>query len=86
MARFGISQPVRRVEDERLLRGQGSYIDDIDLPGQARAYFLRSPHAHANVVRIDVARAAAAPISAPSRTAGRAPPRRPRSRGRCAAP
>ena len=61
MARFGISQPVRRVEDERLLRGQGSYIDDIDLPGQARAYFLRSPHAHANVVRIDVARAAAAP-------------------------
>ena len=61
MARFGISQPVRRVEDDRLLRGQGQYIDDINLPGQARAYFLRSPHAHADVARVDTARAAAAP-------------------------
>ena len=33
MARFGISQPVRRVEDDRLLRVQGQYIDDINLPG-----------------------------------------------------
>ena len=61
MARFGISQPVRRVEDDRLLRGQGRYIDDVNLPGQARAHFLRSPHAHANLARIDTARAAAAP-------------------------
>ena len=61
MARFGISQPVRRVEDDRLLRGQGQYIDDINLPGQARAYFLRSVHAHANLARIDTARAAGAP-------------------------
>ena len=36
MARFGISQPVRRIEGDRLLRGQGQYIDDINLPGQAR--------------------------------------------------
>ena len=61
MSRFGISQPVRRVEDDRLLRGQGQYIDDLNLPGQARAYFLRSPHPHANVARIDAARAAGAP-------------------------
>ena len=61
MGRFGISQPVRRIEDERLLRGQGRYIDDINLPDQARAYFLRSPYAHANLVRLDSARAATAP-------------------------
>ena len=33
MAKFGIGQPVRRVEDQRFLTGQGRYVDDIVLPG-----------------------------------------------------
>ena len=35
MAKFGIGQAVRRVEDQRFLTGQGRYVDDIKLPGQA---------------------------------------------------
>ena len=42
-----IGQPVRRREDLRLVTGRGSYTDDIDLPGQAYAAMVRSPHAHA---------------------------------------
>ena len=45
MTKFGIGQPVRRVEDARLLAGAGRYTDDINLPRQAHAFFLRSPHA-----------------------------------------
>ena len=61
MDKFGIGQPVRRKEDVRLLTGRGTYTDDIDLPGQAHAYVLRSPHAHARILSIDTAAAAAAP-------------------------
>ena len=46
-SRFGISQPVRRVEDRRFLRGEGRYVEDIRLPGEVRMYVLRSPVAHA---------------------------------------
>ena len=49
MTKFGISQPVRRVEDQRFLRGEGTYIEDLTLPGQLRAVFLRSAVAHANI-------------------------------------
>jgi carbon-monoxide dehydrogenase large subunit len=59
--KFGIGQPVRRKEDVRLLTGRGTYTDDINKPGQAHAYVLRSPHAHARIVSIDVAAARAAP-------------------------
>ncbi len=59
--KFGIGQPVRRVEDARLLSGAGRYTDDIVLPRQAYAYFLRSPHAHADIARIDTAAARSAP-------------------------
>jgi carbon-monoxide dehydrogenase large subunit len=57
MAKFGIGQPVRRVEDPRLVTGRGRYTDDIDLPGQAYGYVLRSPHAHARIRSIDLSAA-----------------------------
>jgi carbon-monoxide dehydrogenase large subunit len=49
----GVGQPVRRKEDARLLTGRGRYSDDVTLPGQAYACFVRSPHAHARISRID---------------------------------
>ncbi|MGE0747214.1 MAG: xanthine dehydrogenase family protein molybdopterin-binding subunit [Rhodospirillales bacterium] len=54
-------QSVLRKEDGPLLSGAGRFTGDIDLPGQAHAVFVRSPHAHARVGRIDVRDAAAAP-------------------------
>ncbi|HEV8585643.1 MAG TPA: xanthine dehydrogenase family protein molybdopterin-binding subunit [Methylomirabilota bacterium] len=51
----GVGKPVRRVEDERLVTGRGCYSDDFNVPGQAYADFVRSPHAHARLVRIDTA-------------------------------
>jgi carbon-monoxide dehydrogenase large subunit len=52
---------VRRKEDHRFITGKGQYTDDINRPGQTHAYFLRSPHAHANLKSIDIARAKAMP-------------------------
>jgi aerobic carbon-monoxide dehydrogenase large subunit len=60
MAKFGIGQAVRRVEDQRFLTGHGRYIDDISLAGQVYGVALLSPHAHARIKRIDVAKAKAA--------------------------
>jgi carbon-monoxide dehydrogenase large subunit len=60
-ARDGIGQPVLRQEDARLLTGGGCYSDDVNAAGQAYACFVRSPHAHARVGRIDAAAARAAP-------------------------
>jgi carbon-monoxide dehydrogenase large subunit len=57
----GFGQPVRRREDARLLTGHGCYSDDVNLPGQAYACMVRSPHAHARLRRIDVAPALAVP-------------------------
>ena len=57
----GIGQPVRRREDLRLLTGRGRYSDDVNLPGQAYAVMVRSPHAHALIRGIDIAAARAAP-------------------------
>ncbi len=48
MTATGIGAPVRRKEDQRFVTGQGRYVDDFNRPGQAYAYFLRSPHAHAD--------------------------------------
>ncbi|MFF1837156.1 xanthine dehydrogenase family protein molybdopterin-binding subunit [Streptomyces sp. NPDC058231] len=56
-----IGRSVPRVEDDRLLRGNGRYVDDIDLPGSVEAAFLRSPHAHARIESVDVSAALAAP-------------------------
>ena len=55
-----IGQSVRRREDGRFLTGRGQYTDDIVLPRQTYAYFLRSPYAHASIGRIDTTAAAAA--------------------------
>ncbi len=61
MAQFGIAQPVRRVEDNRLLLGAGRYTADILPAGTLRAVLLRSPHAHARITGIDTAAARALP-------------------------
>jgi carbon-monoxide dehydrogenase large subunit len=53
-----IGSGVKRKEDHRFITGQGRYTDDINRPGQAHAYFLRSPHAHAKIKSIDTREAA----------------------------
>ena len=60
VAPLGIGKPVRRREDARFLSGAGKYADDMNLPGQAYAYLVRSPHAHARIAGIDVGPAAGA--------------------------
>jgi aerobic carbon-monoxide dehydrogenase large subunit len=59
--KFGIGQPVPRVEDPRFITGRGRYVDDFDLPRQCHGVLLMSPHAHACIKRIDAAKAKAAP-------------------------
>lgn len=49
-----VGQPVPRREDDRILRGHGRYLDDIELPHLAHAAFVRSPHAHARIAAIRV--------------------------------
>ena len=56
-----IGQSVERREDSRFLTGKGQYTDDISLPGQTHAFFLRSPYAHAKITSIDTSAAAKAP-------------------------
>ena len=48
---------VKRTEDIRFITGKGHYVDDVNRHGQAFAYFLRSPHAHATIDKIDLAAA-----------------------------
>jgi len=52
-----LGKSLNRVEDPRFLRGQGRYLDDIELPGMLHAAVVRSPHAHARIVSIDTSRA-----------------------------
>jgi carbon-monoxide dehydrogenase large subunit len=59
--RFGIGQPVRRVEDVRFVTGHGRYVDDLTLPRQLYGHVLYSPYAHARVKRIDASAARQAP-------------------------
>jgi aerobic carbon-monoxide dehydrogenase large subunit len=61
MGEFGIGQSVPREEDPYLVRGQGRYLDDITMPGELRACFLRSPHGHARIRSIDPSAARAMP-------------------------
>src|SRR5271163_642056 len=61
MGEFGIGQPVRRFEDKRLLSGNGRFQNDNNLLGQAYAYVLRSPHAHARIRQIDLTTPSAVP-------------------------
>ena len=52
-----VGQSVRRLEDHRLLIGNGRYLDDLKIPGLLNAAVLRSPHAHASILSIDSSRA-----------------------------
>ena len=61
MGEFGVGQAVRRIEDARLLTGQGRYTDDVNLEGQAYAAVVRSPFAHATLAHLDVEAARQAP-------------------------
>src|SRR5438477_4045835 len=61
LQKFGIGQPVPRTEDPHLVRGEGRYTDDINLPGQAYAAIVRSRHAHGVIRNIDLAAARAMP-------------------------
>jgi carbon-monoxide dehydrogenase large subunit len=61
MTKFGMAQPVRRVEDPRLLKGNGSYTDDVTPPGALHGVVLRSPHAAAKILSIDTEAARAVP-------------------------
>src|SRR5215469_15923138 len=59
--KFGVGQPVRRLEDLRLLTGRGRYQDDQTLHRQTWCVFVRSPHAHARIRSIDTEAASSAP-------------------------
>ncbi|PYM62415.1 MAG: hypothetical protein DMD79_10785 [Candidatus Rokuibacteriota bacterium] len=61
MGQFGIGQPVKRFEDVRLLTGEGRYLGDVNLPGQAYLVVVRSTHAHARIHAIDTRAATRAP-------------------------
>jgi aerobic carbon-monoxide dehydrogenase large subunit len=57
----GMGHSIRRKEDPRFIRGKGTYVDDVQLPGMLYLDIVRSPHAHARIVRIDSAKALAVP-------------------------
>ena len=59
--KYGVGQPVRRTEDPVLVQGQGKYTDDLNLPGQAYAVFVRSRNGHGIIKNIDTAAAKGMP-------------------------
>src|SRR3569833_3144495 len=59
--KYGVGQPVRRTEDPVLVQGKGRYTDDVSLPGQAYAVFVRSRHGHGIIKAVDMAAARAMP-------------------------
>jgi carbon-monoxide dehydrogenase large subunit len=61
LQKFGVGQPVRRKEDDTLVRGKGKYTDDFNLPGQAYAWIVRSSHAHGIIRGIDTSAAKTMP-------------------------
>jgi carbon-monoxide dehydrogenase large subunit len=61
LQKFGVGQPVLRKEDDTLVRGNGKYTDDFNLPGQAYAWIVRSSHAHGIIKGIDTQAAKAMP-------------------------
>src|SRR6516165_5271664 len=56
-----IGKSVKRVEDKRFVTGNGHYTDDIILPDQTYASFVRSPFAHARIVNVDISAAKSKP-------------------------
>src|ERR1700712_2751502 len=61
LQKYGVGQPVRRKEDDTLVRGKGKYTDDFSLPGQAYAWMVRSSHAHGIIRGIDTKAASSMP-------------------------
>jgi aerobic carbon-monoxide dehydrogenase large subunit len=61
MAKFGIGQAVRRVEDVRFLKGAGCFLDDMSAAGEVYGVAVYATHAHARITRVDTSRAKAAP-------------------------
>ncbi|MCC8428515.1 xanthine dehydrogenase family protein molybdopterin-binding subunit [Reyranella aquatilis] len=61
MAVFGKAQYIKRVEDDRLLTGTGGFTDNLSRPNQAHVVLVRSPHAHAKILKIDTSAAKKAP-------------------------
>jgi aerobic carbon-monoxide dehydrogenase large subunit len=57
----GMGHAVKRKEDPRFIRGQGTYVDDIELPGMLYLDIVRSPYAHATIKNIDASKALALP-------------------------
>jgi len=57
----GLGSSMLRREDARFIRGQGTYIDDVKLPGMLFGALVRSPYAHARIKAIDKSRALASP-------------------------
>src|SRR5215468_9885530 len=56
-----IGRAMPRFEDLRFVRGAGNYTDDVSVPGEAHAAFVRAPHAHARIASIDVSAARGRP-------------------------
>src|SRR5512145_2484883 len=56
-----LGKSIKRREDPRFITGKGTYVDDVKLPGTTYAVFVRSPHAHAKIQKIDTAAAARHP-------------------------
>ena len=56
---------VPRVEDNRLLTGHGTFVDDVSRPGMLHACFVRSPFAHAKINGIDAAAPSRCPVCGP---------------------
>ena len=56
-----VGRAMKRIEDPRLIKGIGTYVDDVRLPGIVHTAILRSPHAHARIRKIDVSAARALP-------------------------
>ena len=61
LMKFGVGQPVPRKEDPTLLRGEGRYTDDLNLPGQVYAAMVRSRHPHGVIKNIDTSAARGMP-------------------------
>ena len=61
LQKYGVGQPVRRKEDDTLVRGKGKYTDDFSLPNQAYAWMVRSSHAHGIIKGIETSAAKAMP-------------------------
>jgi len=61
LQKYGVGQPVRRKEDDTLVRGKGRYTDDVSASGQVYAWIVRSSHAHGTIKGIDTSAATAMP-------------------------